>query len=46
MADDDTTNTHAHQQPRGPSPDLRNLGDKLVGSWEVSGGTQGMVRFE
>jgi hypothetical protein len=33
------------QQPPDPSPDLKSL-DRLVGTWEVSGGTQGRVTFE
>jgi hypothetical protein len=41
MADD---NTNA-QQPPEPDPDLKTL-EKMVGSWEVSGGAQGMVTFE
>jgi hypothetical protein len=42
MADD---NTQAHQQPPDPTPDLRSL-DRLVGTWEVSGGAQGKVAYE
>jgi hypothetical protein len=38
----DNTNT---QQPPEPNPDLKNL-DRLVGTWEVSGGAQGRVGFE
>jgi hypothetical protein len=37
--------SQAHQQPPGPSPDLRNL-NRLVGTWKVSGGAQGRVTFE
>ena len=43
MADDD--NAQAHQQPPGPNPDLKGL-DRLVGTWEMSGGAQGKVSFE
>ena len=38
--------SQAHQQPPRPNPDLRNLGERLVGTWEVSGGAQGRVTFE
>jgi hypothetical protein len=39
---DDTANA---QRPPEPDPDLKSL-NKLVGTWEVSGGAQGMVAFE
>ena len=42
MVANDNTNT---QQPSEPNPDLKNL-DRLVGTWEVSGGAQGRVGFE
>jgi hypothetical protein len=45
MANDDTKDAQTYQQPE-PSPDLRSLGNRLVGTWEVSGGAQGRVRFE
>jgi hypothetical protein len=45
MADNNTNNAQAHQQPPQPSPDLKRL-DRLVSTWEVSGGAQGRVRFE
>jgi hypothetical protein len=47
MADDDrtTNDAQAHQQPPEPSPDLKNL-ERLVGTWELSGGVQGRVTFE
>jgi hypothetical protein len=38
-------NAQAHQQSPQPSPALKSLG-RLVGTWEVSGGAQGRVRFE
>jgi hypothetical protein len=41
---DDTNNAQAHQQPE-PSPDLRSL-DRLVGTWELSGGARGKVTYE
>jgi hypothetical protein len=48
MADDfnTTNNAQAHQQPPQPNPDLKNLGERLVGTWEMSGGVQGKVTFE
>jgi hypothetical protein len=42
---DNTNNTQAHQQPPEPDPDLKSL-DRLVGSWEISGGAQGKTTFE
>ena len=42
MADNNTN----VQQPPEPDPDLKSLGNRLVGSWELSGGTQGRVTFE
>jgi hypothetical protein len=42
---DDTTGTQVTQQPRQPSSDLKRL-DRLVGTWVVSGGTQGTVTYE
>ena len=44
MANDN--NAQANQQLPQPSPDLRSLGDRLVGVWEVSGGVQGQVSYE
>jgi len=43
MANDDT-DAQAHQPPE-LSLDLKSL-DRLVGTWEVSGGAQGRVTFE
>src|SRR5215218_10336846 len=40
---DATTDTP--QQPPTPNPDLRGL-DRLVGTWNVSGGAQGQVTYE
>jgi hypothetical protein len=46
MADDNTTNdAQAHQQPPEPNPDRKGL-DRLVGTWEVSGGAEGRVTYE
>ena len=39
-------NAQSNHQPPEPNPDLKNLGDRLVGTWEVSGGTQGKITFE
>src|ERR671913_2064180 len=44
-----TDNTHsaqANQQPPEPSPDLKNLGERLVGTWEMSGEVSGTVTYE
>jgi hypothetical protein len=48
MTDNNNTSDDAqsHRQPPEPSPDLRSLGERLVGVWEVSGGAQGRVTFE
>jgi hypothetical protein len=48
MADDDRANADAqpHDQPPQPSPDLKNLGDSLVGTWEMSGEVSGRVSYE
>jgi hypothetical protein len=42
----DENNTQAHQQPPQPNPNLKNLGDKLVGTSQMSGEVQGRVSFE
>jgi hypothetical protein len=42
MADDNTN----VQQPPEPNPDLKSLGNRLVGTWEVSGGAQGKTTYE
>ena len=42
MADDNTTTP---QQPPQPNPDLKRL-DRLVGTWNVSGGAQGQVTYQ
>jgi hypothetical protein len=44
MAEDDTSNAQAYQQPE-PTPDPRSL-DRLVGTWEISGGAQGRATYE
>jgi hypothetical protein len=41
----DNTNAQAEYQTLVPSPDLKSL-DRLVGTWKVSGGAQGQVRYE
>jgi hypothetical protein len=43
MTDSDTT--RAGHQPPTPNPDLKSL-NTLVGTWQVSGGAQGQVRYE
>ena len=45
MADDNTNYDQAYEQPPVPTPDLERL-DRLVGTWEMSGGVQGRVTFE
>ena len=42
MADDNTTTP---PQPPQPNPDLKRL-DRLVGTWNVSGGAQGQVTYQ
>ena len=37
MADDANNDAEAHRQPPQPNPDLKNLGERLVGTWEMSG---------
>lgn len=44
MTDDDT-DTQAEQQPPTPDPDLDDL-DRLVDTWDVSGGTEGTITYE
>jgi hypothetical protein len=44
MANDDTNNAQAYQQLE-PDPDLKSL-DRLVGTWEISGGAHGTVTYE
>jgi hypothetical protein len=43
---DNTNSAQANQQPPEPSPDLKNLGERLVGTWEMSGEVHGRVTFE
>jgi hypothetical protein len=42
----DTNNAQAHQQPPEPNPDLNTLGERLVGTWEMSGEVSGTVTYE
>jgi hypothetical protein len=37
--------TYGEQQPPTPNPDLKSL-DRLVGTWQVSGGSEGKVTYE
>jgi hypothetical protein len=43
---DGTNNAQAHQQPPEPSSELKSLGERLVGTWEMSGEVQGTVTYE
>ncbi len=43
--DENTDEARVYQRPE-PSPDLESLGERLLGSWEVSGGARGRVTFE
>ena len=45
MMTDDSTNTQNQHQAPEPQPDLKRL-DRLVGTWKVTGGTQGTVTYE
>ena len=45
MVEDHTNDARAYQQPE-PPPDLKSLGDGLVGTWEIAGGAQGTVTYE
>jgi hypothetical protein len=42
---EDTDDVQAHRQVPEPNPDLKGL-DRLVGTWEVSGGAQGKATYE
>lgn len=45
MADDSNPRDAQTQRPPQPNPDLKSL-DRLVGTWEVSGDTEGTVTYE
>ena len=45
MADDSNTRDAQTQRPPQPNPDLKSL-DRLVGTWAVSGDTEGVVTYE
>jgi hypothetical protein len=45
MTENDSDDAHVYQQPE-PSPDLRSLGNRLVGTWDVSGGARGRATYE
>lgn len=46
MADDGNANdARTHDRP-GPNPDLVSLGNRLVGTWEMSGDVRGTVTYE
>ena len=42
MSDD----AQACGRPPEPNPDLRSLGSRLVGTWELSGDVRGTVAYE
>jgi hypothetical protein len=42
----ETVNIQNAQQTPTPDAALQQLGDKLLGTWEISGGAQGQVRYE
>lgn len=41
----DNTNSQTVYQASTPNPDLKSL-DKLVGTWHVTGGVEGTIRYE
>lgn len=41
----DDIDNQVSQEPPQPSPELKQL-DRLVGTWEVSGGAQGTITYE
>ena len=43
---EDNTNAQAQYQSSTPDPTLKRIGDRLVGTWKVSGGAQGQVRYK
>ncbi len=45
MADNNTNAQYQPREPPKPNPDLKSL-DRLVGTWKVSGGTEGIVTYE
>ena len=42
----DASTSQDHFDTPTPAADLQALGERLVGAWRVSGGTQGTVRYE
>lgn len=42
----DTINAQAQQQAPTPDPALKRLGNALVGTWNMSGGVTGQIRYE
>jgi hypothetical protein len=42
----DSNTMQAEQHTSTPDPALTRMGDRLVGTWKVSGGAQGQVRYE
>ena len=44
--DKNTDEALAHPQQPEPNPDLKSLGNRLVGTWEVSGEAEGTVTYK
>jgi hypothetical protein len=42
----DATNGYDQSETPTPAADLRALGERLVGTWRVSGGAEGVIRYE
>ena len=42
----DATSSHDSPETPTPAPDLQALGERLLGAWRVSGGAEGVVRYE
>src|SRR3712207_2952758 len=43
---DDNNDARAYEQRAEPAPDLKELGRRLVGTWEMSGDVRGTVTYE
>ena len=43
---DDNNDARAYEQRAEPAPDLKELGGRLVGTWEMSGDVRGTVTYE
>jgi hypothetical protein len=42
----DASNGYDQSETPTPASDLRAIGERLVGTWRVSGGAEGVVRYE